>query len=197
MSMLPEAPTIPKSLLRRPFSGKMAKEYHVSYSKIRRLLQKGFLERLERGVYQSSQVGGHRLDVEEAFRVATIRIGAPCAISYLSALEYYHLTDEISSQIWLIVPSTKRSTHPDFRLVRVSKPHWNIGIDKHSGFWITSLERTLVDVLANPNYLGKMLGVEALKQAISEQKTSFEKVTQMASRLGVFKRIQPIIEILA
>lgn len=179
-----------------PFTPKMAKENKVSYSKLKRLFRNGAVERLERGVYR---VLGPRLSsnaLEDAFALASARIGSPNAICLLSALEYYHLTDEISSQTWLLVPTTKRSIHPDLHLIRAIKPRWKIGIEQHKGFKITSLERTLVDVLTNTRNPGKMLGIEALKQALSEQKTTLEKVTQIASRLGVFHRIQPIIEVL-
>lgn len=185
-----------KVLMEVPFTPEKARKNGISYSSLRRLLQKEVIEKLERGVYQISKPGVSSGAIEDTFTLASTRIGAPNAICLLSALEYYHLTDEISSQIWLLVPLTKRSTHPDLRIIRTSKPCWNIGIEKHKGFRITSLERTLVEALTNTRHLGRILGIEALKQALSEQKTTLGKVTETASKLGLFHRIQPIIEVL-
>jgi predicted transcriptional regulator of viral defense system len=188
--------SIPKELMGSVFTPEKARKNKVSYSKLKRWLKKGVAEKLERGVYRIASSNQEDHNSLEMLSLATARIGQPCAVCLLSALEYYHLTDEISSQVWLLVPRNKRSVHEGFRLVRTSDPQWNIGIEKHQGFAITSLERTLVDALVHTRYLGKMLGIEALKQALSEQKTTLEKVTRMASRLGVFNRIQPVIEVL-
>ena len=185
-----------KDSMRMPFTPKMAEKSQISYSKLKRLFREGVVERLERGVYRKAKTGPLSSTPETSFALASARIGLPNAICLLSALEYYHLTDEISSQTWLLVPTTKRSVHPDLKLIRTSKPRWGIGIEQHEGFKITSLERTLVDALTNTRNLGKILGIEALKRALSEQKTTLEKVTEMASRLGVFHRIQPIVEVL-
>lgn len=196
MSIMSHNLSIPKPLLGTMFTPEKAKENDISYSKLRRWLEKGIAEKLERGVYRITASEHLKSYSHDLFSLATARVGPPCAICLLSALEYYHLTDEISSQVWLLVPKTKRSVHEDLRLVRVSRPQWKVGIEKHQGFWITSLERTLVDAVVNTRYLGKMLGIEALKQALAEQRTTLEKVTQMASKLGVFNRIQPVIEVL-
>ena len=179
-----------------PFTPKMAEKSKISYYKLKRLLREGAVERLERGVYKVTKLDPLGTTPEANFALAGARIGPPNAICLLSALEYYHLTDEISSQTWLLVPTTKRSVHPDLKLIRTSKPRWGIGIEEHEGFKITSLERTLVDALTNTRNLGRMLAIEALKRALSEQKTTLERVTEMASRLGVFHRIQPIVEVL-
>ena len=80
------------------------------------------------------------------FQEACAYIGTPSAISLLSALSYYNLTDTIPNKIWLIVPISKRTRRRDLRLLRITNPHWDIGIDKKQGYWITSINRTLVDI---------------------------------------------------
>src|SRR3989338_5805812 len=137
-----------------PFTPKMAEKNKSSYSRLKRLLREGAVERLERGVYKVAKSDSLNTTPEAVFALASARIGSPNAICLLSALEYYHLTDEISSQVWLLVPTTKRSVHPDLKLIRASKPRWGIGIEQHEGFKITSLERTLVDALTNTRDLG-------------------------------------------
>lgn len=75
-----------------PFSVAEAEEHGISRYQLSRLVKKGFLERLERGVYR---VPAMDINEEDSFRTATLITGPVSAICLLSALCYYNLTDEI------------------------------------------------------------------------------------------------------
>lgn len=183
----------PKQLKKGPFSIKTAGSYGISRYQIYRLAKKGQLERLERGVYRVPVMD---INDEDTYRAATLIVGSASAICLLSALSYYNLTDEIPRQTWIMVEKQKRVLHPHIRLVRTNQPKWNIGVEKHKGFNITSVERTIIDCIVGHRYLGKMIGIDVLKRALKEHKTSLNKVIAMASELGKLKPIQNLIEIL-
>lgn len=160
---------------------------------LERLLAAGKVVRLGRGVYQlaSTAIG----DANQ-FRAATKRIRGPSSVCALSALAHYNLTDEIPKRVWLMVGVGRKSNLKDVRLFRTRNPRWNIGIEVADGYKITSVERTIVDCLSYQHKFGN-LGVDALKRALKDRKTTLSKVVEMAERLGVGRKIAPIIQVLS
>ena len=184
---------LPNELKNLPFSIKTAQSYGVSRFRIYRLVRKGQIEKIERGVYRIPAID---IDEENSFQAATLIVGSASAICLLSALSFYNLTDEIPHQIWVMVEKQKRVMHQYIRLIRTSNPNWNVGVEKREGFNITSIERTLIECVIGRRYLGKMIGIEAIKRALKENKTSLNKIISTASKLGKLKNIQSILEIL-
>jgi predicted transcriptional regulator of viral defense system len=176
-----------------PVTAKELEGLGLSRSELERLLADGEIVRLGRGVYQlaSNDIGD-----ENQFRAATKRIRGRTSVCTLSALAYYNLTDEIPKQVWLMVGIGRKSNLKDVRLFRTRNPHWNIGVDAADGYKITSVERTIVDCLSYQHKFGN-LGVDALKRAIKDKKTTLNKIADIAERLGVGHKIAPIIQVLS
>ena len=158
-----------------------------------RLEKDGYVEKISRGVYR---LADSDISEEESFKAATLRVGQPSAVCLVSALAHYSLTDTIPSKTWIMVPAAKRSRCPDLRIIRSRRPHWEIGISKKNGYAITNIERTVVDSLVLRTKFGSQLGVEALRRALKQRKTSLSKVVDMARRLGILHRITAYIEAL-
>lgn len=158
------------------------------------MAKEGTLDRLSRGVYQNSDIND--TTGEDAYKVATIRCGTPSAICLLSALEHYHVTDQIPGQVWIMVPESKRVISKQLKLLRCRDPQWNIGIQKTKNYWITSLERTLTDCLLYKRLIGHQVALDALKRAISEKKTKLGNIYDLSKKMGIAHRIQHIIEVL-
>jgi len=131
------------------------------------------------------------------FEVATIIAGKPSAICLISALFHYGLTDVVPKKTWIMVPNEKRSRNRELKLHRARTPDWNIGIVKHKGYSVTSVERTIVEAICYRHKLGSTIGVEALRKSVQSQKTNLSKVMDMAKKLGVLPRLIPYIEALA
>ena len=186
----PKSP-LPKSLKGRPFRYHEAISAGLTRHQLHILILEGILEQRTRGIYAETQV---ELDDDQAFTSAMLRVGNPSAICLLSALSYYGLTDEIPNKTWIMVPFEKRSRYPDLKLFRTRNPHWDIGIEQQSGFRITSLDRTLVDSLANKSKLGSVIGIQALKTGLNQRKTKIRNIAELARQLGVFHRIKTIVE---
>lgn len=134
---------------------------------------------------------------EERYRIASLRCGLPSAICLVSALEYHHLTDHISKHVWVLVPSSKRTSLKELRLLRSREPQWDIGIKKTQKYWITTPERTIVDCLIHRRLIGNQVALEALKKAISQKKVKPGNVLDMAKKMGVEHRVLPYIEALS
>ena len=83
------------------------------------------------------------------------------------------------------------------KVFRKRNPYWNIGIEIKEGYSITSIERTIAETLIYRAQLGSTLGIEALKRAIFEKKTTLGKVLDMATKLKVSHRILSYIEALS
>jgi len=177
-----------------PFSPGDMKRLGITNTELNQLLKTEAVHRLSRGVYV---LAGADISDEAQFRAATMRINGPSAVCLVSALDFYNLTDHIPKKIWLLVPASKHTAHKDIRLLRSRAPHWKVGIEKHEGFAITSLERTLVDSLVMKKILGVQVGMAALKSALREKKTTLDRVLKMAKALGVSHRVMSYIEALA
>lgn len=208
-------------LLGKPFSKQKATALGISKSSLTRMVGLGILERLARGIYQiteelpdgyktntgwgrgSGSGAGHDdgsgdayTDLEKTYISASLRCGKKSAVCLLSALEYYHLTDEIPAHVWMMVPESKRVVSQDLKLVRCRNPKWKIGIQKTPDFQITTIERTLIDCLTHKTLVGQQVALTALKKAVDEKKIKLGNLYDLAKKMRVAHRIKPYIEIL-
>jgi predicted transcriptional regulator of viral defense system len=156
------------------------------------LVQSGEVQNPHRGIFC---LAGVDLSQEAQFRSATIRIGGPSAVCLLSALVHYNLIVEIPRETWLLVPDTKHTAHKDIRLVRSRNPKWKIGIVNEEGYRITNIERSIVDTLALKKTT--QIGIQALKSALKDEKTTLDKILKSAKALKVDHRVMSYIEALA
>lgn len=186
--------TLPIQLLKKPFSVKEAISHGLSRAYISRISKAGVLDKVSRGVYQVSDA--YEGTNEDSYHMATLRCGSPSAICLLSALEYYHLTDQISKKTWILVPHEKRVRSSQLKLIRSRNPNWNIGIKKEKKYWITTPERTLIECLLHKKIIGSNVALEAIKYALSQKKAKLNDLYAMAKKMKVEHRIHSYIEVL-
>ena len=161
----------------KPFSMQDARDRGISRSYIRKWLSGDVIERIAHGVYkQTSDEYGNAI----SFIDATSVLGWPSVVCLLSALEFYNLTDQIAKQVWMRVSADKRTRNSNIRLFRSRNPLWKIGMDKHEGFQITSIERTLVDCLLHKKILGSSVAMEAMREALRTKQSDLSKIIKMA-----------------
>lgn len=185
---------LPHNLQNGLFSTQKAIKNGLHYKDLHHLTESQVITRLARGIYCESD---HDLSEEDQAILATMIVGKPSAICLLSALSHHQLTDIIPKATWIMVPDTKRTQHAKLRVFRTTHPRWSVGIQKEIGYWVTDVDRTLVDCLTQKRLIGTQTAVEALRQAIKDQKTTLGKVLKMATRLKVEHRIITYIEALA
>ena len=128
-----------------------------------RLVDKGWLQRLERGVYMliPLEAGPERAWSESALVIAPHLI-QPAAVAYWSALHYWTLTEQVPHTVF--VQSTRRKRPVEvlgmrFRFVTVSRAHF-FGVAHQTldgkAVYVTDREKTLLDAAARPDLSGGM-----------------------------------------
>lgn len=215
---------IPENLLFRPFSTVEALENGISRSKLTRLVQSGALERLSWGIYQvsddilseegldddnsygmgstsekgtgDSSRGDDYTSLEEQFIIASLKCGMPSAICLISALEQYNLTDLIPGKTWIMVPDSKRVSDQNIKVLRTRNPYWDIGIIKEKEYWITNIERTIIDCFVHAKLVGKNTAIEALKRAVNDLKIKPNKIFDMSVKLNAKHIVMPYLEMI-
>ena len=187
--------SLPKKLTGRPFSLKEALGQGLTKYALQQQLRNGSLIRLTRGVYKASSDGD--LGVESQYQAATIQCGLPSCVSLLSALEYYQITDQIPNRTWMLVPNEKRVQSKKLKLIRSRNPQWDIGIRKSKTYWISTLERTLIDCLLYKSLVGSQVSLEAIKKAVLQKKVKWGALYDMAKKMKVEHRVASYIEALS
>jgi predicted transcriptional regulator of viral defense system len=215
---------IPENLLFRPFSTAEALQNGISRSKLTRLVQSGVLERLSWGIYQVSDDilngaglsdgsgygmglgsgkgngdgsgGDNYTSLEEQFIIASLKCGMPSAICLISALEQYNLTDLIPGKTWIMVPDSKRVSDQNIKVLRTRNPHWDIGIIKEKEYWMTNIERTIVDCFIHSKLVGKNTAIEALKRAVNDLRIKPNKIFDMSIKLNAKRIVMPYLEMM-
>ncbi|MBG59434.1 MAG: hypothetical protein CMJ16_03150 [Peredibacter sp.] len=168
-----------------------ANTYGLTRYYIKKMVEEGILLEVEKGVFQKEGnfENGHLI----SFKAATVKLKERSAICLWSALSFYGLTDEVPSKVWCILPYPYGVS--SVKCIRLKDPKWDIGIDKHDGFEITSIERTIVDCFLSSKYVPVSESFNALKKAITTKKTSVSKILSIANSLNSKDKILPFLEI--
>lgn len=136
---------------------------------LNRLVRKGWLQRLQRGVYMliPLEAGPERAWSEAALVIAPHLI-QPAAGAYWSALNYWNMTEQMPRVMF--VQSTRRkrpvaALGVRFHFVHVSDAHF-FGVARRTldgkSIYVTDREKTLLDAAARPDLSG---GIAQLAQA--------------------------------
>lgn len=183
-----------KPLLKKTvFRASEARELGISPSLINYYIKKGMIDRVDRGVYRSSN---QDLDVDFRYEdlVLVSKSIPDGVICLISALTLYELTDEIPRAHWIAVSHSSRAPRRSgARIVRMrnidlGKTEFTLGSEKVQIF---DVERTILDSF---RYLGVEIGVKALKAALArsgKEKLDLKKLQKYAKELRV--KIAPYI----
>lgn len=173
-------------------------EAGVSNQAITRLVRRGDLEKVRRGVYRlpdSPITENHDL-------VNTIK-GAPRAvIVLLSALRFHVIGTENPHEVWVQLPLKAHAPKiewPPIRIIRTSVDSlFTEGVEHHelSGETVpvTTPARTVADCFKFRNQIGIDVCVEALRETLRERKATIAEIGEMARLVRVGKTMQPYLE---
>lgn len=181
-----------KPLIKRGlFTAADAREVGVHPRLLSYYMEKGLLERIQRGVYKGSDTN-LKVDFKwEDLVLASnsIKNGIVCLVS---ALAIYELTDEIPRRHWIATPhNTSAPRRKGVKIIRMrnlelGKTTIKLGEEKINIF---DRERTIIDAF---RYLGREAAIKALKEAIkSKKKIDLKKLELYAKKLRV--NIEPYI----
>ncbi len=142
------------------------REQGIAGAVLSRLVDKGELVRLSRGLYMlpDAEITEHHSLVEVAQRVPN---GVICL---LSALRFHHLTTESPHQVWLALEAHShrpRLEEVPLRLVEMSGPAFAYGVEEHQvegvSVRLTSPAKTVTDCFRFRSTVGLEAALEALK----------------------------------
>ncbi len=157
------------------------------------LRTKGWIERVKPGLYAVIPLssGTARTPQIHEYLVA-MRLLEPAAIAFFSAMNFHGLTEQLPRQVFIatdhkVMRTVRESVGFSFRIVAL-RPQRFFGLQKEwindGPFMITDLEKTLVDGLALPEYVGGV-GVVATGMAQSWQRIDEVRLHEYARRMGI------------
>lgn len=173
-------PLLKKLSKQSSFTLKEANKIGVSHPVLLRLVREQKVTRLQRGIYSvtGSELPGNEGDFSRAHK----KFDGKGVIGGLTALSHYHLVDEISTKIWILVPPTVRTVDKKYRLLRTTKD-LNVGVRNFKNYQIVSIERALVDGLIYSSKIGERIVITAILRAIKTKKTTAQKLFEIAKKL--------------
>ena len=169
----------------------------VSRMVLKRLVDKGAVERLGRGLYGLS---GASYDENQQLLEVCQRVPKG-VICLLSALQYYDLTTEMPHEIWLALEKGSwkpKLDYPPIRVFRYSAKSYMAGIEKVpvSGgvIQIYSPGKTIADCFKFRNKIGIDVAIKALKDCWRKKMTTMNELTQHAKECRVHNLMRPYLE---
>ena len=169
----------------------------VSRTQLRRLIERGLIERVGRGLYGlpgAARTERHHL-AEAARRVPG---GVVCL---LSALRFHGLTTQNPFEVWMAIDRKAwrpRLEHPPLRLVHLSGPALREGVEEHDVGGVVvrvfSAAKTVADCFKFRNKIGADVAVEALRDYRRLHPKRLEAVWRFAEVDRVTRVILPYME---
>jgi predicted transcriptional regulator of viral defense system len=172
------------------FSTARAEEIGLSRSSLSRLVKKGAILRVGRGIYLHSKT-----EVSESvgFKIACAKFGSQSAIGGLSALFHYNLIEQVPQQTWLIVPPATHTKESRYRLMR-TKANMAIGVIDKDGYKIASVERALIEGLKFSSKIGERTAIGAVRKALAQKLTTEGKLGRVAKELNLLPVVERFFE---
>lgn len=169
-------------------------------SQITRLVQRGELVRLSRGVYA---LPGREPSGDEGLLIVAQRVpdGFFCL---LTALRFHGITTQAPHAVWLGLGAGRHAPKldwPSLRIVRYSGAGLSAGIETHMRdgipLRVTGVARTVVDCFKFRNKIGLDVALEALAQVRRERCASHDELWRLASQLRMANVMRPYLESVA
>jgi predicted transcriptional regulator of viral defense system len=171
-----------------------------------RLVRKGWLQRLERGLYMiiPLEAGPERLWSENSFVLASYLI-SPGAVAYWSALRFWNMTEQIPRVQFIQTTKRKKAITIlglEYKFIHVAERYY-FGISTRSmddmSITVTDREKTLIDSASRLDLCG---GIIQLAQAMKSSLNSidWEKLDHYLAQWGggvVAKRLGYLVETLS
>lgn len=181
------------------------KKHGITAATLSRMVAKGTLLRLGRGLYQRADAPfGSNHSLAEAAKLVPKGI-----ICLTSALAFYELTDTIPAQVWMAIGPKDRkpgSKSIPMKFVRFGSRVLNSGIEEHLiegvPVRIYSPAKTVVDLFRYrqkegrryQNSPGQNLAIEGLREALKKRKATPAEIARFADDAGIWKVVRPYLE---
>jgi len=165
---------------------------------LKRLTESGDLVRLGRGLYQAPDRVGEDAahDLAEAARLVPNGV-----ISLVSALRHHGLTTQLPHAVWMTIPykaRTPRAKALPLEIIRATGEVLTAGIEhvqvEGVEVPIYGVAKTIADCFKHRRHVGEDVAIEALRDALRQQKTTAAELIRYAAIDRVTERIAPFIK---
>jgi predicted transcriptional regulator of viral defense system len=162
-----------------------------------RLVQRGQLQKLERGVYTAES-----LPTSEHISLLEISRRVPRGvICLLSALSFHEIGTQVPNEVWIAIEGkawTPRITSPKVRIVRFSGNALHFGVQERqvSGgkIRVFSPAKTVADCFKFRHKIGMDVALEALRDCYRQKKASMGEFFAAAKVCRVANVMRPYLE---
>lgn len=164
---------------------------------LRRLVRKGHLERLSRGVYALPN-----REVTEHHSLAQVAVRAPhSVICLLSSLQFHELTTQMPRKVWIAIGPRARAPimpTPKLKVFRFSGRSFTEGWAEHEieGVSVRVFDpaKTVVDCFKFRNTVGLDVALEALRDCLQNRRATVDELLRYARICRVEKVMRPYLE---
>jgi predicted transcriptional regulator of viral defense system len=164
---------------------------------LNRLEEKKYIERIEKGKYMIIPLGAEKGKYTlHEFVIGSLLVN-PYAVAYWSALNFYGLTEQIPTTVFIQTTARKKQQEKEvfgvkYKVVRIKQEKF-FGIRKEwieeTEINITDREKTVIDCLDKPQYCG---GIIEVAKALRNRKLNKKKLSEYAIKMnnsGVVRRL--------
>jgi predicted transcriptional regulator of viral defense system len=173
---------------------------HLPREHLLRLVRKGQLVRLSRGIY--SLPGGRST---EHHSLAVVSKQTPrSVVCLLSALRFHEMTTQQPNEVWIAIENKSWVPTVDsvkLRIIRYTGEALTQGVKTHQiegvPVRISSPAKTVADCFKHRNTIGLDVAIEALKDALKRKKATVDEIERYARICRVSQIIRPYLEAVA
>lgn len=166
---------------------------------LRRLCERGILERTERGVYRLVDA-----PTTEFHSLAQVSKRVPKAtVCLLSALSFHDLTTELPHAVWIMIDRNARvpaSIQQRLEVVRASGAAREHGVETRRlegvPVKLTSPAKTVADCFRYRRHVGLDVAMQALKSYVETKHGTIDELIEAAKADRIYSFLRPYLEIL-
>lgn len=162
-----------------------------------RLVERGELERVDRGLYALS---GHEVTEHHDLAVVAKRVPAG-VVCLLSALRFHELTTQAPFEVWIALPPEAWQPKSDMvrlHTVRMSGEALTAGVEEHVvekvSLRLFSPAKTVVDCFRFRSLVGLDVALEALREYWASRTGSLDELWRCAEAIQMQNVIRPYLE---
>lgn len=201
--IMPAAPTKTTALLRLaqkgPVRARDLDKAGIPRAYLKRLCDRGLLERVDRGLYRLADA-----PVTELSSIAEVAKRVPHGIiCLLSALQIHGMTTEAPHAVWLLIDRRARLprlVYPKLEIVRASGAAREYGVETQRiegvDVHITTPAKTVADCFRFRRHVGMEVALAALKDYLGKRLGSIDALLEAARVDRVSTIIRPYLEAL-
>ncbi len=167
---------------------------------LQRLVEKGQIKKIGRGLYSSI----NSVITENHSLAEVAKLAPNSVICLISALQFYNLTTQIPSQIWIAVDikaARPKIAYPPIKIINMTGRSLNDGIKQYEiegvPVKVFSPAKTVADCFKFRNKIGLDVAIEALRDSLEKKQATYDEIWKYAGICRVRRVMQPYMEALA